>query len=61
MTHQEYPALRKVFLQWMLVERIVLLSEAHKFFAEITKALDFGNDEDNEKGTCARFLLHLLN
>lgn len=51
MTHREYPALRKLFLQWMLVERLVLFSTAQEFFQEITKTLDFGRDEDNEKGT----------
>lgn len=50
MTHREYPALRKLFLQWMFVERLVLFSRAQEFFLEITSTLDFGLDEDNEKG-----------
>lgn len=50
MTHKEYPALRKIFLQWMFVERLVVLSKAQEFFQLITSSLDFGRDEDNEKG-----------
>lgn len=55
MTHREYPALRKLFLRWMLVERLVLFSAAQDFFQEITKTLDFGRDEDNEKGIYALY------
>ena len=51
MTHREYPALRKLFLQWMFVERLVLFSRAQEFFIQISSTLDFGRDEDNEKGT----------
>lgn len=50
MTHREYPTLRKLFLQWMFVERLVLFWRAQEFFLEISSTLDFGLDEDNEKG-----------
>ena len=50
MTHSEYPVLRKMFLQWMFVERLVPLSAAENFFKEMIEAIDFGLDENNEKG-----------
>lgn len=50
MTHPEYPVFRKVFLQWLFTERLVLLSNAEIFFKEICERTDFGLDEDNEKG-----------
>lgn len=60
MTHKEYPALRKLFLQWMFAERIVLLPEAQEFFQDLTSKLDFGLDEDNEKGNRYLFGVKLL-
>ena len=50
MTHPEYPSLRKLFLQWMLMERLVLFHTAEVFFEKITCSIDFGDDLDNEKG-----------
>jgi hypothetical protein len=50
MTHREYPDLRKLFLQWIFVERLVLFSRAQEFFEEITSTIDFRRDEENEKG-----------
>lgn len=50
MTHPEYPSLRKLFLQWMFTERLVLFAEAETFFKYITSSIDFGDDLENEKG-----------
>ena len=50
MTHSEYPVLRKIFLQWMFVERLVPFVLAETFFKEITSSVEFGSDLDNEKG-----------
>lgn len=55
MTHSEYPVIRRIFLQWMFTERLVLLSEAEAFFQEMIKDLDFGADQDNEKGLLILF------
>lgn len=51
MTHPEYPSLRRLFLQWMFMERLVLFSKAEAFFKKLTTNIDFGDDLDSEKGT----------
>ncbi len=62
MTRSEYPVIRRIFLQWMLAERLVLLSDAETFFQEMVINIDFGTDEDNEKGISQKneklFLIH---
>lgn len=50
MTRSEYPVIRRIFLQWMFSERLVLFSDAEAFFQEMIRNIDFGTDEDNEKG-----------
>lgn len=50
MTHCEYPVLSRIFLQWLFVERLVTLSNAEAFFIEMIQSIDFGTDENNEKG-----------
>lgn len=49
MTHPEYPILRKIFLQWIFVERIVLYTQVEKFYKEITEKVEFGQDCEDEK------------
>lgn len=49
MTHSEYPVLRKIFLQWIFVERIVLYTQVEKIFNEIIEKVDFGQDIEDEK------------
>jgi len=50
MTHPEYPVLRKIFLQWIFALSLVELNIAENFYAELINEIDFGSDEDNEKG-----------
>lgn len=50
MTNHEYPNLRRLFLQWMLIERLVLFTKAEEFFKELISFVNFDDDIDGEKG-----------
>lgn len=51
MTHSEYPFLRKIFLQWLISERLVEFDQAKSFFKSLIEGIDFGEDEDSEDGS----------
>lgn len=62
MTHSEYPILRKIFLQWIFVERMVLYIQAEKFYADIIEKINFEADDEEEKSNSfilCRNYLHL--